>query len=434
MSRRSAWIGRGLGAALVEHLMQPRPAAPPVPSPPVLGVWVLQEPAAAPALSVEERLAAFMDRFCYVRSDYARQWARVDPDTGERSFGWARVGKQQPDDCTLTPQVVEAHLRGQLTIGTYLLDAEDRCRLVVLDHDDKRTLPELDPATGKPRVIEEDGLVLLQDCRERLRQQGIACAVSESRRGGHLFIFLAEPVPARDARALAFLALGPDEAERMALGHQAFEIYPKQDRASGVGSNIALPLGVHLKDGQRHPFVDAYGETVAPTLWGQVEYIASLARCPAREVLRLRPWLYEELDRAMHPARPRDLVRQPEPARPWAAPDRDRAWPGRTDGRSSMIARWKAGVDCRDVVQAYGVELSAAGSGRCPFHDDEHASFQAWADGWTCYAENRGGDALQFVMEQEGMDAREALAYVRGRFPVPGLGLEHGQRLPQGRA
>ena len=89
-------------------------------------------------------------------------------------------------------------------------------------------------------------------------------------------------------------------------------------------------------------------------------------------------------------------------------------------------------MDCRDIVRAYGVDLDHNGSGRCPFHDDQHASFQVWADGWRCYAENRGGDALHFVMEQEGMSPKEALAYVRGRFPVPGL--ELGESQPSGRA
>src|SRR5207253_3216138 len=178
---------------------------------------------------------------------------------------------------------------------------------------------------------------MLQDCRERLRQQGIDSAISESRRGGHLFVYLEEPVTARDARALAFLALGPEEAERMAQGHQAFEIYPKQDRAFGVGSNIALPLGVHLKDGQRHPFVDPYGDAVASTLWGQVDNVETLARCPAREVLRVRPWLYEELDRAMHPARSRESERVPVLSRGWETASRMRPPPERAAGRPSMI-------------------------------------------------------------------------------------------------
>ena len=50
-----------------------------------------------------------MDRFCHYRDDYARQWVRVGPD-GRQEAGWARVGKTQPERCTLTPDVVEAHL------------------------------------------------------------------------------------------------------------------------------------------------------------------------------------------------------------------------------------------------------------------------------------------------------------------------------------
>jgi DNA primase len=97
-----------------------------------------------------------------------------------------------------------------------------------------------------------------------------------------------------------------------------------------------------------------------------------------------------------------------------------------------IIARWKAAVDCRDIVRAYGVALGENGGGCCPFHDDQHASFQAWRDHWWCFAESRGGDALDFVMEQEGMSPREALAYVRGRWPVPGLERDGGQ--PGGRS
>ena len=126
------------------------------------------------------------------------------------------------------------------------------------------------------------GCCYLQDGRQRLAEQGIASAISESRRGGHLFVFLDEPVPARDARALAMLALGPEEVDRMARGEEAFEIYPKQEqrgsRDGAVGSNIALPLGVHLKDGQRHPFVDRHGEAWRRTLRGQLDYLRASLR------------------------------------------------------------------------------------------------------------------------------------------------------------
>jgi hypothetical protein len=282
----------------------------------------------------------------------------------------------------------------------------------------------------------EDGLRHLQDCRERLRQQGIASAVSESRRGGHLFVFLQEPVPARDARALAMLALGEEEVERMARGQQAFEIYPKQDRAAGMGSTIALPLGVHLKDGQRHPFVDPYGDAVAGTLRGQLVYVTEVERCAVREVLQARPWLYEDLDRAMHPLRPREVAeREVATTRVRREQERGRAVAERTrvdPGRTSMIARWKAGVDAREVVRAYGITLDAHGLGHCPFHDDQHASFVVYQDRWYCFAEGRGGDALSFICEMENLAPKDALALARERFPVAGLQHDDGQRPGRG--
>lgn len=391
---------------------------------------------AAPLIArptAETRLTAYMDRFCHVTSDYARQWTGVDRATGEVTHGWARTGKKQPDDCALTPRVVERHLKGEITAGTYLLDERNRCKLLVLDHDDKRTLGELDTTTDKRAVVDEDGLAMLQDCRARLEAQGIACAVSESRRGGHLFVFLDEAVDARDARALAMLALGPDEVERMARGEEAFEIYPKQNargsRDGSVGSNIALPLGVHLKDGERHPFVDHNGDTVARTLSGQLDHIEGIARAPVREVLDERPWLYHELDKAMHPIRPRAMERDgerthdvsPERARPRQGHDHAHAAVRQQYQGESMIARWKAGVDTRDIVQAYGVKLDANGIGKCPLHDDGVASFQAWDAGWVCYAEHRGGDALGFIQAVEGITPKEALAVARDRFPVLGI-------------
>lgn len=395
---RASWIGRALGGALVARVLDRPPARDVTPSPVFTpSRRIVDAPPATtripppsftsgpdhttlerlrpgPGVARTDRLGEFMDRFCWYRGDHARQYKAVDKETGEISYGWARVGKRRPNDCALTRDVTEAHLRGQITAGTYLLDDEDRCRLLVLDHDDKRTLPEIDPATGRRRVIEEDGLAMLQGCRRRLEEQGIASAVSESRRGGHLFVFLDEPVPARDVRALAMLALGTDEVERMHHGHEAVEIYPKQDRrtgqggAAGTGSNIALPLGIHLKDGARHPFIDCYGDTVAPTLSGQLDYVASIERCRARAVLHARPWLYEELDRATHPVRARTPERAPEPTndeRQPARPARATRTTGR-QGQQSPIARWKDAYPLDVMLAQYGVHAPHSGSYQCP--------------------------------------------------------------------
>ncbi len=467
---RASWIGRALGGAIVTRVLDrasahntslppsaftsvvspPRrvvtvPPAAPVAPEPQHGPNAQREPAPIVVTASTDRLAAFMDLFCYYKGDHARQYKAVDQETGEISYGWARVGKRRPDDCALTRDVAEAHLRGQITAGTYLLDDEDRCRLLVLDHDDKRTLPELDPATGRRRVIEEDGLVLLQDCRRRLEEQGIACAVSESRRGGHLFVFLDEPVPARDARALAMLALGTDEVERMHRGHEAFEIYPKQDkrgaRDGSTGSNIALPLGIHLKDSERHPFIDRHGDTVAHTLSGQLDYVASLARCRARAVLHARPWLYEDLDRATHPVRARTPERTGEPAveRAVGATREGSPHAHRQGLQSSQIARWKESYPLDVMLAQYGVHAPHSGSYQCPIaghHADGRDStpslsvnLEMGSGVWFCHTGNVGGDSLSLVQHMEGLPSpKEALAFAKERWPVPDIGRDDRTR------
>jgi hypothetical protein len=259
--------------------------------------------------------------------------------------------------------------------------------------------------------------------------------VSESRRGGHLFVFLDEPVPARDARALAMLALGTDEVERMHRGHEAFEIYPKQDkrgaRDGSTGSNIALPLGVHLKDGERHPFIDRHGEAVAHTLSGQLDYVASIERCRAQAVLHARPWLYEELDRATHPVRARTPERVPEPTGDERQPGRAARATG-TAGRqgASPIGRWKEAYSLDVMLAQYGVHAPHSGSYQCPIaahHADGRDStpslsvnLEMGSGVWFCHTGNVGGDSLSLVQHMEGLSSpKEALTFAQERWPLP---------------
>ena len=84
-----------------------------------------------------------------------------------------------------------------------------------------------------------------------------------------------------------------------------------------------------------------------------------------------------------------------------------------------------------DIVQVVGthVELKNAGAGRmkalCPFHREKTPSFVVNQDRqhYHCFGCGKGGDALSFVMEQEGLQFSEALQQLadRGnvRLPAP---------------
>ena len=69
-----------------------------------------------------------------------------------------------------------AHLRGEITLGTYLLNREDKVRFVVLDHD------------------AEDSWSYLLKCGARLAEDGIPAYLEKSRRGGHIWIFFKDPI------------------------------------------------------------------------------------------------------------------------------------------------------------------------------------------------------------------------------------------------
>ena len=59
-----------------------------------------------------------------------------------------------------------AHLRGEITLGTYVLNQESKVRFVVLDHD------------------AEDGWSYLLKCGAKLAEDGIPAYLEKSRRGG----------------------------------------------------------------------------------------------------------------------------------------------------------------------------------------------------------------------------------------------------------
>jgi len=332
----------------------------------------------------------YMARFIHVTEHYARQ---VPNERGS----YVRVPEP------LTREVVTAHLTGALSIGLYLLDAADRCAYGVLDHDGYQLRRD---AQGAVQRRSEDGVAVLQEVRSRLAQEGIDTALESSRRGAHLWVFAAAPVPAADMRALmAWAAGGP-----------GIELYPKQDRrGDGVGSNIRAPLGVHLASRQRYGFLDAQGELVAPTLGGQMEYLADVRTVDVAREVAQRPAL--RVAWAAREACDGPTVRPAAPGPPERA-----GTPSAKDG--SAIRAWLEAVRCDEVVRAY-VTLDRRGVGHCPWpehhaHGDRAASFQVLsrAQRWICYATGETGNAFDFVCRMETMMPKVALAYCLERWPA----------------
>jgi hypothetical protein len=94
-----------------------------------------------------------------------------------------------------------AHLRGEITLCTYLLSQESQARFIVLDADDAQAWERL------ARV---------------LAGEDVPSYLEKSRRGRHLWLFLAQAVDGREVRACDHGLLAAHQIEGV-------ELYSKQD-------------------------------------------------------------------------------------------------------------------------------------------------------------------------------------------------------------
>lgn len=201
------------------------------------------------------------------RRAYTRQSARPD-DTGRHNYFLAKEflpgqppGPPQGPPKELDTTTIQAHLEGRLTIGLYAMNPEtQRCKWLAIDAD------------------YDDALYHLCELQYELTQQGIDVALEQSRRGGHLWIFLETPCLALESRAFISHLAGrlklPVKGKRGADGTlqiEGLEIFPKHDvlQPGQFGNGVRGPLGVHQATGLRYWFYGADDFT----LEAQINYL-----------------------------------------------------------------------------------------------------------------------------------------------------------------
>jgi hypothetical protein len=101
------------------------------------------------------------------------------------------------------------HLRGEITLDAYLLGQESRDRFLVLDADDAQSWQQLGHLA------------------KALAREDVPAYLEASRRGGHLWLFLAEGVGGREVRAFGHGLLTAHQVEGV-------ELYPKQDQLDSL--------------------------------------------------------------------------------------------------------------------------------------------------------------------------------------------------------
>src|ERR1035441_5446783 len=131
----------------------------------------------APASLVADYFHLFVNRRAYTL-----QSNRPRPDSA-RHYYYRPKNKKTGQGLSLTPDTTRRHLEGDITIGLYAINPATQCsKWVALD------------------AAYEDSLTDLRKLSFYLRQDGVESALENSRRGGHLWVFMAEPLLARDCR------------------------------------------------------------------------------------------------------------------------------------------------------------------------------------------------------------------------------------------
>jgi hypothetical protein len=244
----------------------------------------------------------------------------------------------------LTTELLMGHIRGVVTLGAYALDEESVAHWLCLDADDEEQWQGLKQLAGN------------------LEAEGTTAYLETSRRGGHYWLFT-PPLPGKIIRQF-----GKQLIRSHNLGSE-IELYPKQDELKeGVGSLVRLPLGVHQRVKKRFYFINLDGEPLAPSIREQMAILAHPQRVSQ-----------EYIDHAIAQVQSTPLPEKQTFARV-------------TVRGETPSERIKAAVSVYDFVSRF-VELDKRGRGYCPFHDDQHMSFQVEAQGnyWSCYAQCGNG-------------------------------------------
>ncbi len=217
---------------------------------------------AASAIWAADYFSLFLNRRAYTL-----QSNRPHPQRG-RHYYYNPKDKKTGQGRSLTLDTIRRHLEGEITIGLYAINpATQRCKWVAIDADYENALRDLLKLSF------------------HLKQDGVESALENSRRGGHLWIFMAEPLPARDCRIyVCDLAMRLGIPVKGGRQREGIEVFPKHDalKPGRYGSAIRGPLGIHRGARQRFWF-DGAGEDLEK----QMFYLNSLPKMTGDQLARL---------------------------------------------------------------------------------------------------------------------------------------------------
>ena len=231
--------------------------------------------------TAEQRIALFRSLFRGRDDVYATRWESGDGRSGymtKADRDWKSYLRARDEDrkkvdrltrtCRpLTDDVVRGHLVGEHTVGLYPLLQDETCWLLAVDFDKK--------------TWQQDTAAFLAACRGL----NVPAALERSRsgKGGHVWIFFEQAIPATTARKLGCVILTRTMESRHQVGLDSYDrFFPNQDTMpkGGFGNLIALPLQKAPRANKNSVFVDAEFRPY-PDQW---EFLASVTRMSTNAV------------------------------------------------------------------------------------------------------------------------------------------------------
>ena len=201
------------------------------------------------------------------RRAYTLQSNRPRPES-TRHYYYRPKDRKTGQGLSLTLDTIRRHVEGDITIGLYTINPATQCsKWVAIDAD------------------YPDSLADLLKLESHLKQDRVESALEHSRRGGHLWIFMAEPLPARDCRLYVYgLAQRLGIPVKGGRQREGIEIFPKHDvlKPGRYGNAIRGPLGIHRGAHQRFWF-DGADEDVEK----QMCFLNSLPKMTREQLARL---------------------------------------------------------------------------------------------------------------------------------------------------
>ncbi len=178
----------------------------------------------------------------------------------KESINYNKKRSFSPQMIPVTEKEIEKHLKGNVTLDTYIQRQNSTVRHIIYDIDiSKRILLKYANDTEEYKEYMRLAVVKANEVVERLRRFGIGAYVELSgNRGFHIWIFLTEWIPVRYAVMFNEIVLDGLYNDNDDI---TIECFPNKTRVKPgkLGQVMKLPYGLHIKTEERSYFIDENG-------------------------------------------------------------------------------------------------------------------------------------------------------------------------------